>query len=241
MKFQMLLKIVAFLWIVGAIKLEGQILNESDHIQNQRIFASIIDQELKKLPQSFSPNKRAFELSQRIHFFGEQALSQGFNLSAYTYSRYSSPPFLVFAAIPIWEGGKQKIPLTFFVYIWPTESLALETQKNAPHPNDYYASDIHRHPISCAFTVLKGQIDQESYTQLRHVSNPLVKQSSCETLRAGQCEIDSGKDESIHRLICRGNEPAITLHAYGAPSAPEVFRSFERVRSTHSYRNVISN
>lgn len=205
------------------------------HRENQALFADLIDQQLESIDSSRPAELLRF-LNYHIHDLGQLILQKGFDLSAYHYSTYRDPnlSYLYFTVTPIWEGkmyARRPLPLTFFLYVWPSESLARQCN-SIPNPQDdrayYYASDIHSHPITCAFTVLRGRLIQETYSLIQE--HPVdIRKIDEQTFKEGEYCVDDHSGLFIHRLVSRqtGN-PTISLHAYGAGGAYEVIHLFQQ-------------
>lgn len=223
---------------IGAFLFMGLLLISSVHLEafdphfhemNKCIFAKAVESQLDLL-QPKTPQQAACELSLHLPDIAKKALEDGFNPHIYFYKKSARTQELIYHAEEMWEGGKDRgqnpsIPLTFFVFIWPPEDLAKQTNAQSC----FYASSIHSHPISCALMVLSGSITQEMYQDC-----PLRKIGE-EVLKVGDFRFDDNNDPFIHRLVCRssGTSPAITLHAYGAATTKEVDKIFEETRATH--------
>lgn len=206
--------------------------DDSIHEKNKRIFSKVVESKLKT---SMSPQQAASYLSAQLPSIAREAIEEGFNPYIYSYGQGTNRPGLYYKAYEIWEGGREQvpvisaeIPLSMFIYVWPPENLALKTNPQ----NNLYGSNIHSHPIPCAFTVLFGTITQETYQ-----NNPLRKVRA-ETIKSGEFRIDEGKVGFIHRLVCQsqGSLPAITLHAYGAASAEKLDQIFSETSKECTYR-----
>src|SRR5262249_31900928 len=138
---------------------------------------------------------------------------------------------LIFQSFPIWEGKIQGIPLTFFIYAWPSERTALGLNPS----NRWYCSNIHRHPIPCALTILKGSLVQETYQEVQEKGVASFKEA--ESLYEGATVVDDLKEQMIHRLICRDDLGAccLSLHAHSLSSAKEVWDCFSKTFHDSSY------
>lgn len=207
--------------------------NEVQHKKNKDILAKVIEKMLLRYPE-------ASEFSQHIGEIGKEALKeQGFSLSTYKYKKHPDTGELCFVTLPMWE-GRDRVPVTLFFYIWPSKEEALRTEKAID--NGYYASNIHSHPISCAFTVLQGSITQYEYTKDdSHLLMP-VREVGKKKIHYGEQEVDLNEAPFIHQLVFEDDskKPAITCHVYGKSTALEVMETFRRTRGEHVYLHVIS-
>jgi hypothetical protein len=224
------------------------ILSVAAHEQNQRLCSRIVDQFLFSLPASYTPQQRAHALNVNLHILARQLLDQGVNLSAYNYCKIPNSPYLSFARISLWEGGSKQpeIPLTLFIYVWPPEHIAKQIAANIPlsasDPSaHHYATNIHGHPLPCALTLLRGSLCQENYQAVRGWPFNVAQKKNEETLQFGTAAFDDNTTPFIHRVCCRdkGEEPAISLHGYGASTEQAVLSTFIAERERYSYPYVL--
>ncbi len=211
---------------------EAGIENATQHQKNKAIFNSVIEKALQRYPT-------AETLLLHMGEIGEEARKNGLVLSAYSYVTHPDTGELCFTAIPIWEGG-ERIPVTFFLYIWPSIGEALKTEKAID--NSYYASNMHSHPIPCAFTLLQGSITEYCYLQDKtHPLSP-VREVGKKKFYIGEGDVDLNASPFIHQMVFEGEgkKPAITCHAYGKPTASQVMETFRRTHNEHVYLHLLS-
>ncbi len=201
---------------------ECYIQDEAKHKQNQQLLEKIIDEEL-------ATSKK---LSERINQIGTRLLQSGFHADAYAVPKLDQHSVVAFNCFTLWEGKSRSIPLTFFVYIWPSEEYALK------HLPAVYASNIHSHPIPCAFTVLQGAITQSNYEPVAAHSK-VVRLIDQQTFAVGTGEIDDSESLFIHQLSNQGAKTCLTLHAYGEGSAKKVMETFRETGPEHTYHTPI--
>lgn len=62
-----------------------------------------------------------------------------------------------------------------------------------------------------------------------------------EVFITGDVVVDDNNTPFIHQIVCREDEdvPAITLHAYGAPTSDDVLRIFRETYDEQTYRYVL--
>lgn len=246
--------IITFCLIVeqksNASTVQKEILSSSIHEKNQSLCSQIVDQFLLSLPISYSSEQRAYALNMNIHVIAGQLLNQGIDLSAYTYTKVPDSPYLAFARIPLWEGinVKQNIPVTLFIYVWPPEHIAKQAAANHllsfEDPLFYhYATNIHGHPLPCALTLLRGTLYQENYQAVAGWPFQVARKKDDEIFQVGTSAFDDNTTPFIHRVVCRdkGQEPAISLHAYGASTAQNVLSTFISQRARYSYPYVLED
>ncbi len=217
------------------------IADEAKHLENQKILGAIIEKELGPV-QKKSAEEKAVYLSSRVSEIGHQMLKRGFAIEAYGNPKADEGSLLAFDRFALWEGETHgSLPLTFFVYAWPSEEYAL--QYNASHPrNRYYSSCIHSHPISCALAVLEGTMTQKNYELIAaHSIDRVVRQIGEEVFQRGDGAVDDLSESFIHQLYAKGNgsKPALSLHVYGLPTEEKVMASFEETSAAHSYNRVM--
>lgn len=211
------------------------IKDEAKHLANQKLLESILEQELAVCPYN-SPSDQANFLSRRIHTIGKALLAEGFLCEAYGTPTVHPQAYLCFNFFPLWEGKNHSIPLTFFVYAWPSKELALSYNSNDPR-NQYYASLIHSHPISCAFAVLDGSLIQKSFELIEGTT---VRLTHTERFFKGEGEIDDLSGLFIHQMYNpeKSTKLTLSLHIYGLDSSQKVIQSFNETASHHTYRTL---
>lgn len=163
----------------------------------------------QELLQAIIQREDDSNLTNRINQIGAELLKSGFSVDAYAIPNRAS-----YKCFALWEGGT--IPVTFFVYVWPAEE----------------GSNIHSHPISCAFTVLQGTLSQNTY-ELSAKNN--VRLINSKTFQKGEGAIDDIKKPFIHQLTNKTAEPCLSLHAYGEGSAEKVMQTFIKTSAKHTY------
>lgn len=208
------------------------IKDSAKHEFNQKLLKTILEQE--QVPNR-TPVDQAHHLSARIRQIAQALLKNGFKTDAYEVPEIDPNSVVSFNCFPIWEGEKnssEPIPLTFFVYLWPSEELALKYHHSDPF-NNRYASIIHRHPIPCAFAVLQGTLIQNNYVLV----DKTIRLIDEEKFQAGEGDIDDLKKPVIHKLSNKGDSSKISLslHAYGLSSAEKVMACFLETLSVCSY------
>lgn len=213
MKLKLLL--LALSLSIPCMMFGGQgIKNAGKHQKNVLIIAKVVENELQAKPEK---TDAVHYMAERIDKIGKQALAEGFDTEAY------SPEIIegkeIFTWVPIWE-GKNEIPFTLFIYIWP--------------PQGKDATPIHSHPIPCALTVLKNSITQNTY---RKTKIKAVRLKETKRLQEGDKEVDLLLDKFIHSVSCQdaGLSPAVTLHLYAEGSSQEVRKTFNKTFSKHIY------
>jgi hypothetical protein len=204
------------------------------HAANQRHLKEIVEQELASLSPKISSAEKGRILTRRIGRIAERLIEIGFFESAYAVPEADSDTLISFDCFPLWEG--KSIPATFLVYVWPSEEYALAF--NSDHPkNTYYGSIIHSHPISCAFTVLKGSLSQGNYVLASADGPRTVRLVDEDLFYRFEGSIDDLKQPFIHRLYSKGmgKTPTLSLHVYSLPTEEKVMASFKETRDSHSY------
>ena len=86
-----------------------------------------------------------------------EALARGFSLEAY---QLNDPRY--FEMIPLCDGGDKAASL--FLFLWPAEEKAKSYDAQAR--SGAYLSNIHSHPIPCAFAVLKGEVTERVFEEV---------------------------------------------------------------------------
>lgn len=225
-----LLCLLVFSVIAIAFRLEAQ---------NDFIFSQVIEKFLAQPACPSSPNGKAQYLNERIDLIAKEAVRIGFALDVYQPNRNQQTAALHFSAKKVWEGKEKNIPLTFFVYAWPAESLALKIGGNDRN----YCSSVHSHPISCALTVLRGSMVQENFIPVQGYPYNVAFKTDEEVLLEGSKVIDAQKESMIHRLVCRDQTfpYSLTLHAYGLGSQEEVWNVFRNTRIKCDYPYILHN
>lgn len=216
------------------------IRDTAKHEFNQKLLTTILDKELDKLDSNITFIDQANYLSARISKIANTLLKQGFSADAYGVPNFDQNSIISFYCFALWEGEKNTrgaIPLTFFVYIWPSEELALKHSPSNPL-NCHYRSTIHSHPIPCAFAVLQGILIQKNYECIR--SDPrskIVRLIDEEIFREGEGDVDDLAKHCIHQLYNRnsGSKICLSLHAYGLSSAEKVMECFKETLSDCTY------
>jgi hypothetical protein len=248
------------IWIIGLNLLIGQnelagefqngICDSFTHHKNQQLCARIVQRKLQTYPTSFTPEESAHDLSLHLDHLAQDLLKHGLDLKAYSYGKCPGTPYLQFTMIPLCEGKtdvKPEIPLTLFIYVWPSENLAkriamsYRDREYDPREN-YYASHIHGHPLTCSLTVLKGTLCQENYRVIQGWPFNIAKKNDEETLQQGMTAFDDNTSPFIHRLVNRNEncEPTFTLHGYGASTAKDVLNIFQATFNRYAYRSVLN-
>lgn len=200
------------------------------------VIYQVITELLKETPENSTPLDKAKFLSHKIDCIGRRILQEGVSLAHYVPKRTPYGEFF-FASTAIWEGISLGIPLTFLIYAWPVESYALSINSR----NRWHKSNIHRHPISCALTVLKGSLEEENYKPVSGYSFNAAKLECVKNLSPGCLNVDDDPQKNfIHRIISRDKDNQITwsLHAYGLASAQEVMSCFDRTFDDCQYTSV---
>lgn len=208
------------------------------HAYNQRLLAEILERELAGHGLETS-NEQAQHLSLKINTIAAALLKAGFSKDAYAVPALDPNAILSFSAFALWEGeknGYKTIPLTFFCYVWPSEHLALRYQP-ADRLNNCYASNIHSHPIPCAFAVLHGTLIQNNFEQVLSYPKNMARFLSQDYFNVCEGEVDDLNTQKIHQLYNRGDKSdmSLSLHAYGISSADQVMTIFRSTREMYAY------
>lgn len=224
------------------------ILSASAHEKNQHLCSQFVNQFLFSLPASYTSEQRAHTLNLNLHILAKQLLDNGLDLKAYTYSKIPDSSYLAFSRISLWEGAtiQSEIPLTLFIYVWPPEHIAKQIEENnsslVKNPLAYhYATNIHGHPLPCALTLLKGSLCQENYQAVSGWAFHVAQKTDEEIFQVGTTTFDDNTTPFIHRVVCRdkGQEPAMSLHGYGASTAQAVVSTFVSERKNYSYSYIL--
>ncbi len=214
------------------------------HEANQKLLEAVLEKELANLDSSMTLADQANYLSTRITKIASTLLKQGFLADAYEIPKSDRNSILSFNCFALWEGErntKGPIPLTFFVYIWPSEKVALKHNSSNPL-NCHYASTIHSHPIPCSFAVLQGALIQKNYECIG--SDQVAKSVRLieeEIFRKGEGHVDNLTKPCIHQLYNKelGSKICLSLHAYGLSSEEKVMTCFTETLSDCTYNHVI--
>lgn len=202
------------------------------HQRNKEMLASIIQEELSNL--NLTSDEKSRYLSNRIHQIAQKLICRGFHREAYQVPQINQYQAASFNCFALWEGASQTVdavPLTFFVYIWPSE----KSSQFYHGRHDSHKSNIHSHPISCALSVLYGSLTQRRFCCIDPQSK-VVRMLRTDIFKMGQGDIDDLKQPFIHQLCNKGNEPmALSLHAYGLASEEQVMNCFEETFAESSF------
>jgi hypothetical protein len=216
------------------------IKDTAKHEYNQKLLKTILDKELDALDSNMTFFDQASYLSGKITKIADIYLKQGFLADAYAVPNSDPSTIISFYCFPLWEGeesNKESIPLTFFIYIWPSEDVALKY--NSSHPlNSRYGSIIHSHPIPCAFAVLQGMLVQKNYERIgSDPSMKFVRLINEDIFKKGEGDVDNLTIPFIHQLYGRNSDSnmCLSLHAYGLPSAQKVMKCFKETFSDCAY------
>lgn len=231
LRYIFILMFFHFSSVVGGELKHCYIKDQNKHANNQKLLKTIIDEELATHGQSMQASEKANFLAIRISLIAKELIKKGFSAEAYAIPYLNSGSIVTFDCFTLWEGEKDAIPLSFYMYIWPPVELALRYQdKNAPH---CYASIIHSHPIPCAFSVLQGTLIQKKYEVVDR-SRKHVRCVSLELFDLGKGEYDDLKQLSIHKLYTKGTV-CLSLHAYGVKSSEDISKCFGETLASHIY------
>lgn len=209
------------------------------HEFNQKLLKDILDKELATLSNMTFVDQANY-LSARITKIANTLLKQGFSADAYGIPNFDQKSVISFNYFVLWEGEKKtkgSIPLTFFVYIWPSEEVALKHNSTNPF-NCRYSSMIHSHPIPCSFAVLQGTLTQKNYERIGSAPKAkIVRFIDEEIFREGEGDVDDLIKPFIHQLCNRDPDSKIclSLHAYGLPSAEKVMQCFRETLPVCTY------
>lgn len=207
------------------------------HEANKKIISVIIEQELEPVSTKTASEKASF-LSERITKIAKEALKKGFSTDAYSLPKLDPNSTVSFDFFVLWEGEKNpgSIPLTFLVYVWPSEKFSTQYI-----PVDYYKSIIHCHPIPCALAVLQGTLVQKNY-KLVSKNDKVVRLIDETTFQEGEGEVDDLRKSFIHQVYNPGpNAKTLSLHAYGLSSEEKVMKCFEKTSSQCCFEEIQSN
>lgn len=217
------------------------VIDPVKHESNQILLNTVLEEELAYCASKKTPKEKAAYLSARISQIADIMLQNGFSTEAYGVPELDQNSIVSFNCFALWEGdknSKEKIPLTFFIYIWPSEELALKYNSENPQ-NRRYGSNIHSHPIPCSFAVLQGTLFQNNYelvsSRFRESKVRFINQ---EIFQEGEGDVDDLKKPFIHKLYSKGSgtKPSLSLHSYGLSSEEKVMECFDKNFFKHSYR-----
>lgn len=203
----------------------------SKHEANQKLLQSLLDRELSLLDSSMPA---ADHLLTNISQIAEKLLKDGFDIDVYGVPEIDEDSIASYHAFALWEGEEQAVPLTFFVYVWPSEEYVLGIHPS--HTSRFpYGTKIHSHPISCGFAVLEGTLIQHNFERIHPTRS--LRWTGEETFRKIEGAIDLLGVPFIHQVYAKGmgSKPAISLHAYGLQSAEKVRQCFADMRAIHFY------
>lgn len=191
------------------------------HNNNQKIFAAVINYHLKE-------QNDISTFFYDIDLIGKEALGKGLDLSCYTYSKNFKTQALSYDDFLLWEGKE----IIFLLYVWPSQ----EEANKACAKDTSYKTNIHSHPIPCAFTVLQGEITEERYQRL-NFCNKLIQFCGKQIFYPQEKSVDGNPGLFIHQLFYegKGSAPAITLHAYGCSSFERFAQILKETRDQHVY------
>ena len=108
-------------------------------------------------------------------------------------------------------------------FFWPNEPLLQFNGATSANR----ATNIHSHPIPCAFSVLQGVVREQTYTSI----NQQAFLKNVTDYKVGEGSIDLLDSLFVHRLSGLG--AAYSLHIYGA--APD------KIESLYTFKNNFSN
>ncbi len=194
------------------------------HEKNREIFAEIINKHLEE-------QKDLTPLFCNIDLIGKEALQSGLDLSCYTYRVDSETQALRYATFPLWD-GKEGCGIIFLLYVWPSQEEALK----CCNKDTRYKTNIHSHPIPCAYTVVLGEITELQYQRLNFCDKS-IQFCGKEVFHLGEKSVDLNQRPFIHQLLFEGEgrAPAITLHAYGCSSLESFSRILKATYDQHVY------
>lgn len=209
-----------------------EIVDFPKHTHNQVILKKILENELSGLLNE-NPYMQATHLRAKISQIGQELIKQGFWVDAYQIPDCDQNTVLSYNCFELWEG--RLVPLTFFVYAWPSKDEALKC--NADSLNKRYCTAIHSHPIPCAFTVLDGILTQSIYESIPGYGDKKVRMISQERFEPGVGDVDELQDSFIHKLSNEESNPKIclSLHAYGLPTVQKVMSCFRETWGERVY------
>lgn len=231
--------------LVGFNVKHCNIKDAAKHEYNQKLLRTLIEKELAAQDESMTPVDQAHYLSAKIKKIAHSLLEHGFSTDAYGIPDFDQNSMISFYAFSLWEGEHNRtgpIPVTFFIYIWPSEKLALKYNSSNPL-NRYYASSIHSHPIPCSFAVLQGTLTQNNYECVKSHPTKIARFVDEEIFKEGQGDIDDLTKPFIHQLYNKDPDSTVclSLHAYGLSSEDKVMKCFRETRSNCTYTEYLRN
>lgn len=238
MKNKIFLTCLLSLHLLGSAQIFATSLQE-----NREIFNTLMNEELQKLSH-LTGGEKAAAIGKRIGKIAKMATERGFDPSLYSYGVMPKTGYLSFSSHPLWE-GREQLPVTFRIYVWPTENMAKSRSKKPDdRENAFYRSNVHSHPIPCALTVMQGSVLQRSFARDENCLPIAARLVGEKKLQVGDQEVDGAgrADEPfIHQILCNDREkrPAVTLHCYRAPTDKRVEQLFSSTFQSESYLYVI--
>ncbi len=215
--------------------------DEAKHEFNKKLLNSILEKKFIKPNANLSPASQAKHLNSKIAKVAHELINQGFCVDAYAVPDAAPDSIISFSCHVLWEGEKNvtgPVPITFFIYIWPSEKLALAY--NASNPlNCRYHTIIHSHPISCSFAVLQGSLVQNNYVCTNPSVKPkLVRFVNEEIFNEGEGDVDLLTKPFIHQLYNRdcSSKVCLSLHAYGLSSESKVWDCFDATKTDCTFQ-----
>lgn len=221
------------------------IKDASKHAANQKLLSTILEEELSSFDSQLTSHQKAAYLTSKISQIAEKLFKSGFLADAYKVPSVHQETYISFNHFTLWEGGKssqEAIPVTFLVYVWPSQEYVLKFDKSNSN-NCYYSSKIHSHPITCAFAVLQGTLFQKNFVRATfYPIDRIVRFINEEKFKTFEGAIDDLKSPFIHQMYSKGtgSKPTLSLHAYGLATEDEVMRIFDETDSLHSYRYILN-
>lgn len=222
-----------------------KVTNPTKHEFNRRLLSTVLEQELASLNPQKTPADQADYLRSRISQISDKLLKHGFLPEAYGTPSLDQNSIISFYSISLWEGeknSKASIPISFFVYIWPSKELALKYNASDPR-NRRYGSNIHSHPVSCAFAVLQGTLIQNNYELVSSRQEGMVRLTGKEIFHRCEGSIDDLNSPFIHQLYGKdsGSTPCLSLHAYGISSEKKMMACYNKTLVRHIYREILQH
>lgn len=208
--------------------------------KNREIFDALLKEALESISR-LSSREKAKSLSVRIGQIAKKALERGFDPTLYTYNVIQKSGYLAFSTHPLWE-GQDKVPVTFRIYVWPSESEAKSRDRIAgDRENGFYRSNIHSHPIACALTVIEGSVLQRTFVREDNSLPSAARLLEEKTLHLDEGEFDEADQPFIHQILCNDSRKKadVTLHCYHAPTEKSVDQIFSSTFREHSYTYTI--
>lgn len=203
------------------------------------VLSEVIVEHLATMPKDSTPQQKAFLLTHQIDRIAQEALKRGMDISSYESSLINRQGATRFIACPVWEGGTEGIPLTFFIYAWPNEQKSLRSDPL----NKKYASCVHSHGLTCALTVLKGTLIQENYEKVAGYDFNVAKKLDETLMHPGDKEVDDLTSPFVHRIVNRdpSEEDSYSMHVYGEGSAEDVWRRHDETHRQCVYLYILKD